>query len=413
MARERVVITGIGLVTPLGLDTISSWQAIKDGEIGIKPLSKVHLDDVDVSVAAEIRNFDPLVHFSKKECRRMDLVTQYGVVAAREAIQSAKLKSSDYQSERAGVIVGTGIGGLSTIEKEHSTGLNRGFSRISPFFIPLSIANITAGSIAMDSQFHGVCTAVVTACAAATNSIGEAFHKIRDGYLDLALAGGSEASITELGIGGFAALRALSTNSDTQTASRPFDQERDGFVMGEGAGILLLESLSSARRRQAEIIAEVVGYGASCDAFHMTAPDPEAKGATLCLQLCLADAQISPADVQYINAHGTSTPLNDSAETLAIKQTFAEQASKLKISSTKSQIGHLLGASGGVEAAVTALAIRDQFAPPTMGLKKPSEDCDLDYLAGAGEPLDIDYAVSNSLGFGGHNASLAFARFKD
>ncbi len=412
MKKERVVITGIGLITPLGLDTKSSWEAIKNGKLGIKKLSKVSLDDVDISLAAEILNFDPLAHFSKKEARRMDTVTQYGVVAAREALASSKLQTGDYDPERAGVIVGTGIGGLSTIEKEHETGLTRGFGRISPFFIPLSIANITAGSIAMDSGFHGCCTAVVTACAAATNSIGEAFHKIRDGYLDLALAGGAEASITDLGIGGFASLHALSKSTEPETGSRPFDRDRDGFVMGEGAGILLLESLSSAKRRGASIIAEIVGYGASCDAYHLTAPDPEGSEAAHCLRLCIEDAGLQPEDIQYINAHGTSTPLNDSCETLAIKKCFGERAYALKISSTKSQIGHLLGASGGVEAAVTALALHDQFAPPTLGLVNPDPDCDLDYLPGQGQALEMHYALSNSLGFGGHNACLALKRYE-
>lgn len=408
--KRRVAVTGMGLLSPLGPDTRTNWENIRAGRVGIGPLEKVRLPEVDISLAAELKDFRPEEHFDRKAVRRMDPVTAYGLVAAREAFRASGLEENGFDPERSGVIVSSGIGGLGTIEKEHSTGIKSGFNRISPFFIPLSIANMTAGAVAMELGFKGLCSCVVTACAASANGIGEAFHKIRDGYLDLALAGGAEASITELGIAGFAALKALSKTKDPLRASIPFDRERSGFVMGEGAAMLMLEEYEHARARKAPILGEIVGYGASCDAYHMTAPDPSGVQAARCMRMAMEDAGIQADAVGYINAHGTSTPLNDSSETAAIRLAFGEHAHALKISSTKSMSGHMLGASGALEAAVTVLALRERFLPPTAGYREADPECDLDYVPNQGYAWKMDYALSNSLGFGGHNACLAFKR---
>lgn len=411
--KRRVVVTGIGLLSALGLNTPENWKSIREGQVGIGPLTKVHLPEVDIHLAAELKDFQAEEHFERKALRRMDPVTIYGIVAAREAFRESALEQDQFDPERSGVIVSSGIGGLGTIEKEHSTGITSGFNRISPFFIPLSISNMTAGTVAMELGFKGLSSCVVTACAASANGIGEAFHKIRDGYLDLVIAGGAEASITELGVSGFAALRALSKSTDPLRASIPFDRERNGFVMGEGAAMLMLEEYEHARARKAPIIGEIVGYGATCDAFHMTAPDPAGTQAARCMRLAMEDAGISQGQVQYINAHGTSTTLNDSSETAAIHLAFGEHANQLKVSSTKSMSGHMLGASGALEAAVSILALRDQFLPPTAGYREADPECDLDYVPNQGYEWKMDYALSNSLGFGGHNASLAFKRYEE
>ncbi|MDD4541711.1 MAG: beta-ketoacyl-ACP synthase II [Eubacteriales bacterium] len=408
---RRVVITGIGMLTPLGLDTESSWQAIKRGEIGIAELTRVQLDELDVALAAELKDFKATDYIEARAARRMDEVTQYGLVAAREAFRQSGLKEGDFDSNLAGVIFATGIGGINTFEREKQAGIEKGYNRVSPFFIPLTIANMTAGAVAQDLSLHGLSSAVITACAASTNALGEAFHKIRDGYLDVIVAGGAEAAITPMGVGGFTAMRALSKSTDPKRASIPFDAERSGFVIGEGAGALILEEYEHAKRRGAEILGEVAGYGSTSDAYHMTAPDPEGTQAARCLQLAVEDAGIRPEDIGYINAHGTSTELNDASETLAIHKVFGEHAKKMKVSSTKSMTGHLLGASGVVEAAFCALGLKEQFVPPTMGLENPDPDCDLDYVANAGEDFSYEYALKNSLGFGGHNASVVLKRY--
>lgn len=401
------------MLTPLGLDTDSSWQAIKRGKVGIADLTRVQLEEVDIALAAELKDFKVTDYIDARSARRMDEVTHYGLIAAREAFRHSNLQPGAFDSNRAGVIFATGIGGINTFEREKQAGLEKGYNRVSPFFIPLTIANMTAGTVAQDLGLHGLSTAVITACAASTNGLGEAFHKIRDGYLDLVVAGGAEAAITPMGIGGFSAMRALSKSTDPKRASIPFDAERDGFVIGEGAGALILEEYEHAKKRGAEIFGEIVGYGSTSDAYHMTAPDPEGTQAARCLQLALEDADIKAEDVGYINAHGTSTELNDASETLAIHRVFGEHAHKMKVSSTKSMTGHLLGASGVVEAAYCILGLREQWVPPTMGLQKPDPACDLDYVANAGSDFSYDYALKNSLGFGGHNASVIVKRYQE
>ncbi len=411
--KRRVVVTGIGLLTPLGHDTDSTWQAIRQAKTGFAGLTKFDRGEIDVTLAAELKDFEVTDYIDGRAARRMDEVTQYGLIAAREAFRQSGLEQGSFDSGRAGVIISTGIGGFKTIEKEAAVGIEKGFHRISPFFIPLAISNMTSGSVAMDLGLHGISSCVITACAASTNGIGEAFHKIRDGYLDIVVSGGSEAAITPMAVGGFASMRALSKSADPLRASIPFDADRDGFVIGEGAGILVLEEYEHAKRRGAVILGEIAGYGATCDAYHMTAPDPEATEASRCLALAIADAGIKKEDISYLNAHGTSTPLNDACETLAIRKAFGDHADSLKVSSTKSMTGHLLGASGAVEAAATLLALRDQWVPPTVGLLNPDPECDLDYVPLQGEELEFEYALSNSLGFGGHNACLAFKRYHE
>ena len=410
MEDRRVVVTGIGLITPLGNNTEDSWQALREGKNGIRPWSMPDFDGVDVHVAAEVRNFNPEDYLSRKEVRRMDRVMHFSVVSSQEAMREAGLNEDNFDHDRMGVICATGIGGIASIEEQVKRGYCQGFNRISPFFVPLAITNIVASQISMYHKLHGPCYTLNTACAAGTDAVGHAYRLIKSGTMDLMLAGGAEAALTKMGVGGFAALRALSKSKDPNRASIPFDKERDGFVMGEGAGMLVLEEREHALKRGANIIAEVVGYAATADAYHLTAMDPEAKQSTRCFKLSLEDAGIEPKDVDYINAHGTSTKLNDGTETLAIHQAFGEHAKDLAISSTKSMIGHLLGGSGGVEAAITVLALRDGFVPPTINYKVPDPECDLDYVPNVGRKADLHYAMSNSLGFGGHNACLTFAR---
>ena len=411
--KRRVVITGMGAVSPLGNDVTSLWAGVKRGECGISEITRFHYDGQRAKFAGEAVHFQEEDYFDKKVCRRMDRVTKFGVVAAREAIQDSNLQLDELDKTRCGVIVSSGIGGLETIEKEHTTGMTKGFHRISPFFIPMSITNITAGSIAIETGFQGSCHCIVTACASATDSIGMAFRRIRDGYQEVMLAGGSEASITELGIGGFSAMKALSFADDITRASIPFDRERNGFVMGEGSGILVLEEYEHAKRRNAKIYAEIVGYGTTCDAFHITAPSADGEGAARCMQLALDDGNISFEQIDYINAHGTSTPLNDVGETKAIKQVFQERAYDLMISSTKSMVGHLLGASGGVESIVTALSLHEGYVTPTIHYREKDSECDLDIVPNVGREKDIQFALSNSLGFGGHNATLLFKKYAE
>ena len=407
---QRVVVTGLGTVSPIGNNVAAFWDSMRHDKGGIAPITKFDHSGSSVSVAAEVKDFDPSPVLDRRETQRMDFFSQYAVVASVEAVKDSGYQIED-NAHRVGVLVSSGIGGLIEIEKGIRKMIEKGAKRIPPLFVPLTIGNMASGNISMKLGIKGPSLDIVTACASATNSIGEAFLKIKTGLLDACLAGGAEATICEIGIGGFAALTALSTNQDPATASRPFDKDRDGFVMGEGAGVLFLESLESAQARGAHIYAELVGYGANSDAYHMTAPTPDGSGAGECIKQALAMAGLSAEDVDYINAHGTSTPTNDKGETQAIKYALGDAAYKVAVSSSKGHFGHLLGGAGGVEAIVCVKALEEGFVPATLGLENPEEGCDLDYVLGHGRQQDIQVALSNSLGFGGHNAVLAFKRW--
>lgn len=410
---KRVVITGMGCVTPVGNDLNTFWENIKNGQCGIDEITRFDTENFEVKLAAEVKDFDPSLYMDKKEARRMDLYSQYAVAASKMAVDDAKLDIESIDKERFGVIVGSGIGGIGTIEKEHEKMLAKGPKRVSPLLIPMIIGNMAAGNIAIQFGAKGICSTVVTACATGSHAIGEAFNTIQRGRADVIIAGGAEASITPLSVAGFASLQALNTTSDKNRASIPFDAERNGFVMGEGAGILILESLDHALKRGARIYAEIVGYGATGDAYHITSPDPEGHGAARAMIEAMNEAGVKPEEVGYINAHGTSTPLNDKFETAAIKLAFKEAAKNVAISSTKSMTGHLLGAAGAIEGIVCVKAIEEGFIPPTIGYEKPDPECDLDYVPNVGRKQEIHYALSNSLGFGGHNASLLFKKYVD
>lgn len=407
---QRVVVTGLGTVSPIGNNVAAFWDSMRHDKGGIAPITKFDHSGSSVSVAGEVKDFDPSPVLDRRETQRMDFFSQYAVVASVEAVEDSGYQIED-NAHRVGVLVSSGIGGLIEIEKGIRKMIEKGAKRIPPLFVPLTIGNMASGNISMKLGIKGPSLDIVTACASATNSIGEAFLKIKTGLLDACLAGGAEATICEIGIGGFAALTALSTNQDPATASRPFDKDRDGFVMGEGAGVLFLESLESAQARGAHIYAELVGYGANSDAYHMTAPTPDGSGAGECIKQALAMAGLSAEDVDYINAHGTSTPTNDKGETQAIKYALGDAAYKVAVSSSKGHFGHLLGGAGGVEAIVCVKALEEGFVPATLGLENPEESCDLDYVPGHGRQQDIQVALSNSLGFGGHNAVLAFKRW--
>ncbi|NLJ18940.1 beta-ketoacyl-ACP synthase II [Globicatella sulfidifaciens] len=408
---ERVVITGIGTVSPIGNNTFEFWENIKNDQHGIGPITKFDASATGISVAAEVKNFNGKELLGNKEVRRMDYFSQYGLVAAMEAVE---MSGYDIAANpmRVGTLVSSGIGGLVEIENGIRKMIEKGPKRIPPLFVPLTIGNMVAGNISMKLGAKGISLDIVSACASATNAIGEAFLKIKMGLLDACIAGGSEGTINEIGIGGFAALTALSTESNPDLASRPFDKDRDGFVMGEGAGILFLESLSSAQKRGATILGEVVGYGSTSDAYHMTAPSEDGSGAGEAMKMAIQQADIEATQIDYINAHGTSTPTNDSAETVAIKYALGEHAYQVPISSSKGFFGHLLGAAGGVEAIVTVKALAEGFIPATLGLQNPEDVCDLDYVPHKGRSKVIHYALSNSLGFGGHNAVLCFKRWE-
>lgn len=410
---KRVVITGMGCVTPVGNDLNTFWENIKNGQCGIDEITRFDTENFEVKLAAEVKDFDPSLYMDKKEARRMDLYSQYAVAASKMAVDDAKLDIESIDKERFGVIVGSGIGGIGTIEKEHEKMLAKGPKRVSPLLIPMIIGNMAAGNIAIQFGAKGICSTVVTACATGSHAIGEAFNTIQRGRADVIIAGGAEASITPLSVAGFMTLQALSTARDKKRASIPFDAERNGFVMGEGAGILILESLDHAIKRGAKIYAEIVGYGATCDAYHITSPDPEGHGAARAMIEAMNEAGVKPEEVAYINAHGTSTPLNDKFETAAIKLAFGEAAKNVAISSTKSMTGHLLGAAGAIEGIVCIKAIEEGFIPPTIGYEKLDPECDLDYVPNAGRKQELNYALSNSLGFGGHNASLLFKKYVD
>lgn len=411
--ENRVVITGMGVVSPLGNDLDSFWNNMKQGVCGIDFIEAFDTSEgYDVKVAGEVKDFDPTKHIARRELRRLDRFSQFGIYAAMEALNQSGMDMETEDATKVGVIVGTGIGGLSTIETEANKLLTRGPKRVSPFFIPMSIGNMVAGNIGIYTGAKGICTTIVTACASGTHSIGEAFRALKSGVNDVILAGGAEATITPLGIAGFQALNALSESNDPKRASIPFDKERTGFVMGEGAGVVVMETLSHAQKRGAHIIAEVVGYGATGDAYHITSPDPSGDGASRAMEEAIQEAEIQKDEVGYINAHGTSTHYNDKFETLAIKNVFGDQAKDIPISSTKSMMGHLLGAAGAVEAIATAKALEDGFIPATIGYVKPDEECDLDYVPNKGRDAKINYAMSNSLGFGGHNGTILMKRWE-
>lgn len=413
-ALRRVVITGLGFVSPLGIGVEKNWTALLEGRSGIDHITRFDISRFSTKIGGEVKNFDPLVFIDKKEVRKMDLFIQFALAAAQLAVEDSGISLAVLEGERCGVHVGSGIGGLGTIEQNHLVLLQKGPERISPFFLISTIINEAAGQISIKYKATGPNCSVVTACSTGTHAIGEAFRIIARGEADRMLAGGSEAPFTPLGLGGFCAMRALSErNHEPQRASRPFDAQRDGFVMGEGAGVLLVEDLGSAIDRGAKIYAEIVGYGMSGDAYHVSAPKLDGDGAMRVMRAAIKDAGISPRDVQYINAHGTSTPYNDKIETLAIKNVFGDHASKLAVNSTKSMTGHLLGATGGLEAGITALVLKEQVMPPTINYENPDPDCDLDYVPNQARKAEIQYGLSNSFGFGGTNSCLVLKRFEE
>lgn len=411
MTKRRVVVTGIGTINPIGHNVEETWKSIEEGRCGIAPISLFDTKGMKVALAGEVKDFDVTKYIDKKEAKKMDRFIQMGMIASKEAMLDSGLDINNIDSHRFGVIVSSGIGGLGSIEKNYQTGEKRGFDRVSPFFIPMTISNLAAGHIAIAYHAQGLCTCPVTACAGGTNAIGDAFRNIRDGYQDVMIAGGCEASVTPLGIGGFTSMKALSDATDPNRASIPFDKERNGFVMGEGAGILILEELEHALKRGAHIYGEMTGYGVSCDAHHITAPLPNGEGGAYAMQNALDDAGISYDVIDYINAHGTSTHLNDLCETEAIKSVFKEHAYKLAVSSTKAHTGHCLGAAGGIEAVLSVLALKHNFIPPTLNYQVKDEECDLNVVPNIGVNKDLHYVMSNSLGFGGHNASIIFKEY--
>jgi 3-oxoacyl-[acyl-carrier-protein] synthase II len=412
MAHRRVVVTGIGLISSVGTGTEECWSALQRGESGVASITQFDASGFTARIAGEVKNFEPLAYVDKKELKKMGRFIQFAVAASEFAVKSARLNVSEEDSENVGVYIGSGIGAFEVIEREHKILLERGPSRISPFFIPAVIVNLASGYVSIRYNAKGPNSATATACTTSAHSIGDSFRLIQHGYADAMICGGSEACITPMGVGGFAAMRALSTrNDEPQRASRPWDKERDGFVIGEGSGILILEELERARRRQAPILAEIVGYGMSGDAHHITAPPEDGNGGYRVMRNALRDAGIEPSRIQYVNAHGTSTGLGDRAETIAIKTAFGDHAYKLAVSSTKSMTGHLLGGAGGLEAGIAVLAIRDRVIPPTINYEFPDPDCDLDYVPNQARPLEIEYALSNSFGFGGTNGCLIFKRF--
>ena len=412
MEKRRVLITGLGAITPLGHNADDTWQAVKDGVCGIGPITHYDCSAQKVHLAAEVKDWDPTTVLDKKDVRHMSRYIQLAMTAAKECLADSGLNREQEDLTRCGVIVSSGVGGIEMAESETLRCSEKGYDRASPFYIPTTIANMGAGYIAILSGFQGMCTCPVTACAGGSNAVGDAFHYIRDGYADAMVSGGAEATITSLAIGGFTSMGALTTATDPNRASIPFDKERSGFVMGEGAAILVLEELEHAKARGAKIYGEIVGYGTNCDAHHITAPDPTGTWPAACIQQALSDAGIAPEQVDYVNAHGTSTPLNDSGETAALKKVFGDHAGKLMVSSTKSMTGHMLGAGGAVEAIFSLLALKDGFVPATINYQVPDPACDLDIVPNQGREADIKYAISDSLGFGGHNACLVFHKWE-
>lgn len=411
--KRRVVITGVGVVSPVGNDADTFWRSLLEGKSGIDKITAFDASDYPTQIAGEVKNFNPEAYMDKKEVKRTDRYVQFALAAAKMAVADAKLEITDEIAERVGVYIGSGIGGLGTWEDQHSVLIEKGPRRVSPFFIPMMIANMASGLVSIEYGAKGPTSSAITACATGTNAIGDAFRLIQYGDADVMISGGAEATILPMAVAGFCSMKAMSTrNDEPQKASRPFDLGRDGFVMGEGAGIVVLEELEHAKKRGATILAEVIGYGMSADAHHITAPAPGGEGAARCMRAALRDAGIDPSEVGYINAHGTSTDQGDIAETNAIKTVFGEHAYKLAVSSTKSMTGHLLGATGGVEAIATAFALRDQILPPTINLEDPDPACDLDYIPNVAREAKVDIALSNTFGFGGHNATIILKRFE-
>lgn len=411
--KTRVVVTGMGAITPIGNDVESFWQALKDKTLGIGPITYFDTADFKCKLAAEVKDFDAKAYMDPKTARRMEPFSQFAVAAAKQALDQSGIDMEKEDPFRVGVSVGSGIGSLQAMERSEKKLLEKGPSRVEPLLVPLMICNMAAGNVAIQFGLKGKCINVVTACATGTHSIGEAFRAIQYGEADVMVAGGTEASITPIGIAGFTSLTALNTTDDPKRASIPFDKDRNGFVMGEGAGVVVLESLEHAKARGANILAEVVGYGATCDAYHITSPAEDGSGAAKAMEFAMKDAEIMPEQVDYINAHGTSTHHNDLFETKAIRLALGDQAEKVKINSTKSMIGHLLGAAGGVEFIACVKSIQDGYVHATLGLEEPGEGCDLDYTQGDGVEMNVNYAISNSLGFGGHNASLIVKKFTE
>ncbi|MEG0671794.1 beta-ketoacyl-ACP synthase II [Clostridium sp.] len=412
MENRRVVITGLGSITPMGLNSEELWQGLKNGRCCVDDITRFDTEKFKTKLACEVKDFDPTLYMDKKEARRMDRFTQFAIAASKEAVDNSALNLDIEDSERIGVIIGSGIGGIETFEREHRKYIERGPGRISPLTVPMMIANIVAGNVAIKYGAKAMCTTVVTACASGTNSIGEAFRNIKYDLADIMITGGAEASITPFAIGGFENMTALSFSQDKNRATIPFDKERNGFVMGEGSGILILEELNHAINRGATIYGEIVGYGATCDAYHITSPALDGNGAKRAMELAIKEGNIDKSEISYINAHGTSTPYNDKLETLAIKNLLGEDAKNVPISSTKSMIGHLLGASGAVESIACIKSLQDGFIHPTAGLQVHDEECDLDYVPNIGREANLKYVLCNSLGFGGHNASLLFKKYE-
>ena len=411
--ERRVVITGLGALTPIGNTANEFWDGIKTGKCGIDKITKFDVTDFKVKLAAELKGYNPEDYFDKREAKRLDKFSQYAMVAAREAWKDSGLDKETENMERVGIIIGSGIGGIETIETENEKCINRGPDRVSPMYIPMGILNMATGNVAIEIGAKGESMAMVTACASGTHCIGESFRMIKHGYQDVVVAGGTEAGITPLGIAGFTNIKALTKSEDRTRASIPFDKERSGFVMGEGAGIIVLEELEHAKKRGAKIYAEIVGYGATSDAYHITSPAPGGEGGARAMKIAMEEGKVKPEEITYINAHGTSTHLNDSCETQAIKTALGEEvAKKVMVSSTKGHTGHLLGAAGGVEAIVCAKAIEEGFVPATINYQVPDEECDLDVIPNEGRNADIQYAISNSLGFGGHNSSILLKKYE-
>ncbi|MBC1569773.1 beta-ketoacyl-ACP synthase II [Listeria sp. FSL L7-1425] len=413
MDKRRVVVTGIGAVTPIGNDAETSWENAKKGVNGVAEMTRLNPDDFPVKIAAELKDFDVEKYLEKKEARKMDRFTHYAIASAEMAVQDSGLVIDDSNATRVGVWIGSGIGGMETFETQYEIFLNRGHRRVSPFFVPMMIPDMGSGQVSIRFGAKGINSTTVTACATATNSIGDAFKVIERGDADTMITGGAEAPITKMSLAGFTANKALSLNPDPETACRPFDKDRDGFIIGEGAGIVILEEYEHAKARGAKIYAEIVGYGATGDAYHITAPAPNGEGAARAMKMAIDDAGLTPDKVDYINAHGTSTPYNDEYETQAIKTVFGDHAEKLAISSTKSMTGHTLGASGGIEAIFALLSIRDNIIAPTIHLENQDEVCDLDYVPNVARETEVNVALSNSFGFGGHNATLVFKRVEE
>ncbi len=411
--ERRVVITGIGAITPIGNTVNETWEGIKQTKCGIDKISLFDATGYKTSLDAEVKNYDPLKHFDVKQARRLDRSSQFALIAAREAFADSKITSENTDLEKVGIFVSSGIGGLITIQEQCETNYAKGHNRVSPMFIPMSIANMPAGNIAIELGLKGESVSIVTACASSTHAIGESYRTIKHGYEDVIIAGGTEASICEVGIAGFENMKALSSEQNKNRASIPFDKERSGFVMGEGAGIIVLEELEHAKKRGAKIYAEVVGYGATSDAYHITSPDPEGDGGARAMTRAILDSNLKPEDIDYINAHGTSTHLNDLTETMAIKKALGEASKKVMISSTKGNTGHLLGAAGGVEAVMCIKAIEEQLVPPTINYKVKDEECDLDVVPNEPRNTNVNVVMSNSLGFGGHNASIIFKKCEE